>query len=745
MGRAYLIYYVILGTSTTLQFIAAFLAWRLMRVSGLRAPWMALSGALVLMAVRRLLSLIQTTQGSTLPPTIAPEWIALGISSLMVVGIALLTPRIPSIRAAVAEHGSLGHVMENSDNEIYIFHRETLHFLRVNRGARKNLGYTAEELARMTPVDIKPDFGMEEFRELTDSLCTGERDRLNFTTVHERSDGSCYPVEVDLQMATYDREKVFVAVVTDISDRLRAEHALSESEEHFRSVIEVVQDLITVLDHEGQIVYQSPAISRMLGFSAEDRTGKSGFDLLHPDDREAAATTLKAIFENPQRAHAITYRLRHADGGWRTVEAVGTVRRLDGRGPEIVISQRDITERLRVEEQLRHSQKMETIGTLAGGIAHDFNNLLTPILGYTEMLRDVVKDDPSASADLDRVASAAERAQEIVRQILAFGRRTGRQNRTVSLASVVAETTGLLRATLPSSIALDIDADCPECRVKGDSTQLQQILMNLCTNAHHAMDPEGGTLGIELRRINVEEDLDASRLALRAGAYARLRVRDTGKGIAEHDLKRVFEPFFTTKGVGKGTGLGLSVAHGITREHGGELTVSSRVDRGTVFTIWLPLTTDPVEDRTLVGHTRPNGGTGRLLVVDDEPAVRSLIERMLTAAGYDILVAEGPESAWTSFDADPGAFDLVLTDQTMPGRTGLSLAAELKRRRPDIPVLLMTGHSEAVTPESIAEARVDGLLPKPFRRAELLDTIRGHLDRGRDGAEGGLRAPTTSG
>ncbi len=726
MEGARLSYFLVLGTSAALQVIAVVLAWRLMRVSRLSTARLVLSAALALMAARRLYTLFLALGEPGAPANPGPELFALGISALMVLGVVLLAPTIPYIREALAEHGSLGHVMENADNEIYIFHRETLRFLRVNRGARRNLGYSTDEMAALTPIDIKPNFDLEGFREVLKPLLSGEEQRLVFTTCHERRDGSRYPVEIDLQMATYDGEEVFVAVIMDITERERAERALKVSEEHFRSVIEVVHDLITVVDQDGMVQYQSPAFARMLGYDPEQRIGESAVHLIHPDDVERVRSAYEAFVENRSTTPAITYRLRHADGSWRTVEAVGTRRDVEGRGPELVISQRDITERVRIEDQLRQSQKMETIGTLAGGIAHDFNNLLTPILGYAEMLRDVVADDRDALDDLEQVILAADRAQEIVKQIMVFGRQTARQNASVSLSSLVSETAGLLRVTLPSTITLEIDTNEVGSKVKGDAAQLQQILMNLCTNAVHAMEPDGGTLSIDLAPVSVSEELARERPALSVGRYVRLRVTDTGNGMSEEVSRRIFEPFFTTKEVGKGTGLGLSVAHGIAREHGGELVVQSTLGQGTVFTLWLPLTTDVPEAMASVGASSDRGDrAGRILVVDDEAALRSLTQRILEGAGYDVAVAEGPEAALKLIDEGP--FDLVLTDQTMPGQTGLSLGAELKRRNPGLPVLLMTGHSEAVTPASLTAAGISGLLLKPFRRVALLDAIREHL------------------
>jgi len=383
---------------------------------------------------------------------------------------------------------------------------------------------------------------------------------------------------------------------------------------------------------------------------------------------------------------------------------------LEGRVAGFCEITRDVTQRKQLEAQLRHSQKMEAIGTLAGGIAHDFNNILTPIFARAELaLRKLEATDP-VRGDMTQLLSAAERAAALVKQILTISRREESPTpEPVSLGALVEETAAFFRASLPTTIEIRTEIDRTCGPVLGDPSQLQQILLNLCTNAGYAMRDKGGVLTLQLRREGDD----------REGRRVRLSVRDTGIGIAREDLARVFEPYFTTKPVGHGSGLGLALVHGIVTNLGGGVRLESTQEKGTTFEVWLPETAGCGPEQGAEPPELAPGDGQSVLVVDDDRAIRNVLVEMLTALGYQVTETSGGAEALAVFRADPGAFDAVLTDYTMPGMTGFELAGALLELRPDLPILLTTGFAEEVTADVVAERGIRGLLKKPFKIEDL--------------------------
>jgi len=352
------------------------------------------------------------------------------------------------------------------------------------------------------------------------------------------------------------------------------------------------------------------------------------------------------------------------------------------------------------------------VGTLAGGIAHDFNNILAPIVGYTELVLKESEVAPPSRTHLEQVIRGAMRARDLVRQILTFSRQSTRQTIPVQLQSLIKETLILIRASLPSTIQIETAID-PDCRlVIGDPGQLHQVLMNLCTNAFHAMRETGGTLKVTLRERDPERAgrVNATR---NGGQFACLMVEDTGCGIAQAVQDRIFEPFFTTKSEGQGSGLGLSVVYGIVKSHGGSIEVESKPGDGTKFIVYLPLDREHMAASVVTTETAITG-TERVLIVDDEPVVAEMVGELLSAYGFRVTHRTSSVEALAAFRANPRGYDAVITDQTMPNLTGIELAAELKRVRGDLPVILMTGFSEQVSADNYRELGIDGYLLKPI-------------------------------
>lgn len=378
-------------------------------------------------------------------------------------------------------------------------------------------------------------------------------------------------------------------------------------------------------------------------------------------------------------------------------------------------------EKTKLENQVRQSQKMEAIGTLAGGVAHDFNNILYPILGYTEMAIDEVPDGSPARESLTEIMTAAQRARKLVEQILTFSRLDHQGRIPLKIQNAVKESLNLLRATLPATIDVvqHIDANCGP--VLADPTQIQQVVMNLCTNAFHAMQNHGGKLTISLEEIQIaSEDLPTSHDPL---TYVKLTVTDTGYGMSKDILERIFEPYFTTKKVGEGTGMGLAVVHGIIKGYDGDIQVYSEPGNGTTFNVYLPRI---YEDTQQDGQApvQIQKGDEHILLIDDEDQIARMLEQMLASLGYRVQAVIDPLEALELFETDPQAFDLVITDMTMPKITGDLLARELLKIRPGIPVILCTGFSKLIDEDRAVEIGIRKLIMKPVIKSEIAAAIR---------------------
>lgn len=522
--------------------------------------------------------------------------------------------------------------------------------------------------------------------------------------------------------------------------RMRAEQSLRQSESRFRALVERTEVIVWEFDPSiSAMTYVSPQAAR-LGYPMEEWL-QPGFwqDHLHPEDREHVVGFFeRAVREGQDREDQ--YRFANASGGYvwfadkLSVESrMGGARILRG----IFM---DITERKRAEEtqaqlkaQLLQAQKLEAIGTLAGGIAHDFNNLLAAIIGYAELARIQSTGNRSVSENLNDLLRASFRARDLVKQILTFSRREEQAHGVIEMEPIVEESIRLLRATLPATIELRTRIVDPVPRIRGDATLVQQVIMNLGANASQAIGDRPGAIDIEVMGL-VSDALDASRRPeLRPGRYVRLVVRDNGPGIDPAVRDRIFEPFFTTKERGKGTGLGLSVVHGILQTHDGVLHLESEPGEGAAFEIYFPAQEATVEKPKPEKVPEPMSvrGQGTLLLVDDEEALLSIGQRLLRGIGYTVVTAQTAAQALSIFRQNPGGFDLLITDYTMPGCTGLDLAAEIRKLRPDLPMLICTGYGASLTPEVVARNGFHDVLLKPVEMATLFRAVRAALAAGR--------------
>ena len=389
-------------------------------------------------------------------------------------------------------------------------------------------------------------------------------------------------------------------------------------------------------------------------------------------------------------------------------------------------------ERLRLEDQLRQAQKMETIGTLAGGVAHDFNNMLTIILGNCELVMAALPQVSPLKKKLEDIHSASLRAKDVVRQLLTFARRSDTQQKPLDIAAVVQASIKLIRSTIPTNIEIRQHLPQETVTVRCNSTQINQLIINLCTNAADAMLPGGGRLTITLERVALDRTGAQLTRPLKPGLHVKLVIQDTGRGMGASTLKHLFEPYFTTKPFGKGSGIGLAVVHGIVAQHRGAIGVESKPGQGTVFTILLPTCQEPGEADGVDEIDLP-GGNEAILFVDDELSIVKLAQASLTALGYRVTGITDPRMALETVKADPARFDLVVTDMAMPHMTGEVLSSEILRVRPDLPMILCTGYSEAISEERARQSGISAFLMKPVARAEFALTVRKILDRARTG------------
>ena len=388
----------------------------------------------------------------------------------------------------------------------------------------------------------------------------------------------------------------------------------------------------------------------------------------------------------------------------------------------------DVTERKRLETQLRQAQKMEAMGTLAGGIAHDFNNSLSSVIGYTEIALDDVPKESVLHSNLQEVFQAGCRARGLVKQIIAFSRQSDLEKKALEISPLVKEALKFMRASIPTTIDIHESIETGLNPVLTDPTQINQILMNLCTNAAHAMQEKGGTLEVSLTNVTLaDSDFKFRHSDMSPGPYLRLSISDTGHGMSPNVLERIFDPYYTTKEMGEGTGLGLAVVHGIVKSLDGVITVYSERGKGSTFNVYLPAITSDVEPEFKAVESIPTGNE-RILFIDDEQPIVNLAKQVIERLGYDVVTKTDSIEALRLIQANPAEFDLVITDLTMPNMAGDALAQEIMHIRPDIPIILCTGFSKRISEEKAQALGIRAFVNKPILKPEIAETIRKVLD-----------------
>jgi two-component system cell cycle sensor histidine kinase/response regulator CckA len=587
------------------------------------------------------------------------------------------------------------------------------------------LGYTRAEL----------EAGLLRWDRLTPSEWDGVNARL-VDELRERS--SAGPVEKEYLHKDGNRVPVLIAsaaltatlqltLVVDLTEQRRAEGAMRRSERLFRAIVEASPDGVTLLAADNTVLYMSPAGARIGGRPQAEYIGKRLIDSPMVSDRVAYQREWDRCLAAPGIPQRLQLTATQPDGSVRSVETI-RINYLDDPNVGAVVSIiRDLTEQRRLEDQLRHAQKMEAIGNLAGGIAHDFNNLLTVILSYSDGILETLRPADPVYADIEEIQRAGERAASLTRQLLAFSRRQVLNPRVIDLNATLAETEKMIRRLIGEHIELVTLFDPELDKIKVDPTQVEQMLMNLVVNARDAMS-QGGKLTIETRNVVLDANTANAVGAPVAGRYALLSITDTGIGITDETRTRIFEPFFTTKKE-SGTGLGLATVFGIVNQSRGAIAVHSTPGRGTTFRVYLPATTELEPARVAITRESQRlRGAETILVAEDEEQVRTLVREVLRRKGYDVLAASSPGEALLIAERHPGPIHLLLTDLVMPQISGRELAGRLAVGRPNMQVLYMSGYTEDEEIQRQVDEGRAVFLPKPVTPEVLLRTVRELLD-----------------
>lgn len=631
-------------------------------------------------------------------------------------------------------------LLDNCTNPILIFELneniEDSRFLDANSIVYRITGYSREDFLQLRLRDIIPPNRARGIEGRIESIT--QHQQVSFETVILAKDGRQIPVYVQARAFDTDKHSCIITIGQPLEEtQSLTSERLSDSASRYR--ILAAQTGMMIYDcniHTGKIKWGG-AVTQVTGYllhELETINLQRWIDHIHPEDLVRVKAHIRVAIEEVGKFR-IEYRLRHKSGEYRYVEdqgvvlpdATGEAYRVLGSIKDITVQKEEEEARRRAEQQVQHSQRLESLGVLAGGIAHDFNNLLAVIIGLTDMALNEIPKKSAIHEDLKEVLQAAHRAKDLVKQILTFSRQTGEENTPLYLHVVAREALKLLRVTAPPKIEIIDSIDVHSGAIMGNPAQIHQVVMNYCTNAIQAM-PKGGKLEVEIRDVTLDDNAAQIHPKLNPGAYVKLTVRDTGYGMEPHILERIFDPFFTTKKPSEGTGMGLAVVHGIVTSHSGAIVVESKPAMGSTFYTYFPRIDNPIISEKQQ-EDEPLEGQERILFIDDEESVCKLGKRVLTQWGYKVDVCQNPMAALALFTQNPERFDLVVTDQAMPKMSGEVLAKWVKELRPDIPIILFTGFSGELSTEELSQLGIDDIVMKPIVARDLARRIRKVLNQ----------------
>ena len=609
---------------------------------------------------------------------------------------------------------------------LIVFSKGSGELVYANKAALEFLEGTSEDILGTSAFDFVHPDSREFLASRLATLREGESNAAAIIKIVTPGSGMVRDVEISSARLIFSGQDSYISIFRDVSEELKQE----ANQRRLVTAIEQANESVVITDQTGTVEYVNPAFTEVSGYSSDEIIGRNpGLIRSGEHDNRFYRNLWDTITAGKVWKGRLVNRRKNGEL-FTEMATISPVRDAADKITHYVAVKRDVSHEVELEGKLRQAQKMEAIGTLAGGIAHDFNNILGAILGFTDMA--LLQSDPDAPIhdSLLHIRKGGKRAADLVQQILTFSRQSSTEKKQIALRPLIKESLQLLRASLPSTITINQELQAEDGLVLADATQLQQIIINLCTNAFQAMREHGGELTIRLEELPFTEC--GKILHLKTGRCIRLIVADTGPGIEPAVLERIFDPFFTTKEPGEGTGMGLSVVHGIIRDLGGEITVDSTVGLGAAFTVLLPVVEPDGEEEEEVQAPLPMG-TEHILVVDDEKDILTTSKMMLSHLGYTVSVNPNPAAMLEQIEKGEFACDLVVTDQTMPQLTGLEFTQGLHRLQPELPVILCTGYSDRVNDESVRVAGGVGLLMKPVELRDLAIMIRDALDaKGRE-------------
>ena len=636
------------------------------------------------------------------------------------------TGRTEAENALKKQEKHLQGIVDNISNGIAVYERsekdDDFIIKSINPAGLQNAQLELEDVVGKKVTEVFPAFiEMGLFAVFQRVWDTGEPEHLPVTAYSDK--------RISLWMENYVYklpDGAIVAVYNDVTIRKHSEEQLLRKAEEWEKTFDAIPDIITLQDKNMKIIRANQATFDFFQMEPEELLGATCYSLFRQTTEPCEGCPGLATLADTKKHTNI---IEHPSLGKSFHVCSAPVLDQDNKVQYFVYVAQDITEKKRLEGELFQAQKMEAIGTLAGGIAHDFNNILSAIVGYAELAKAKLPKTSQVVFDIDQVITAGERATELVRQILTFSRKANQQKKPLRIDLIINEALKLLRSSLPTTIDIQASIDKEASLVLADPTSIHQIVVNLCTNASHAIGNEKGELKVTLGRVYLEPEQIADKSKVQTGSFVVLTVQDDGKGMDGKTVARIFEPYFTTKKQGKGTGLGLAMIHGIVEEYNGFIEVKSAPGKGTTFQVYLPA----MEEKRMVITDEENysplpTGNENILFIDDELAIVNSSRSILTSLGYNVTAETKSTKALVKFQASTGAFDLVITDQTMPDVTGVELAQVMLQQRPDLPIILCTGYTSAISEDEVYAIGIKSFVIKPLKTRMLAETVRRVLD-----------------